>query len=65
MLADARHELGGQSVRLEHLERERIGGSDALRVRLVQQVEGALARVGAFVGARDGGHRPDDQTRVM
>ena len=48
---DAAHELLGELVGLEHLDVDRGGGGDALRVRLVEQVQRSLASVGPLIGA--------------
>ena len=50
VLADAGHQFGREGVGFEDLQGECVGRRDALRFGFVQQVEGAFARVGAFVG---------------
>ena len=51
MLDDAAHERRRQLVGLDDLQLQRVDGRDVLRLGLVQQVQGALAGVGAPVGA--------------
>ena len=66
VFADTGHELRGELVRFQHLQRDRVGRAMPFEYGLVQQVEGAFARIGTFVGARQRGHRVGgDQTRVM